>query len=283
MSRFATLYRAACADLALADAYQFPPDTIQYLHRLVGRAHNQLYRSQTFKFTTWLRQLCQDVPQRLFSDNSLRLAFCVFWGAFLLSMSLAYNSREYCERVLGEGVLGKIEEDFSHTMAGRSPNDSIAMSGYYIQHNGTIGLQCFALGMLFGIGGLVVTISQALILGAMFGHMATTNQWANFSNFVTAHGPFELTAIVLMSAAGMRMGFSWIDTRGLTRTASLERAAKEAVPAMCAGVILFAMAAAIKAFLSPTAAPYPLKAAVAVGSVLLLLFYFVVLGYPRSE
>ena len=108
VSRFATLYRAACADLALADAYQFPPDTIQYLHRLVGRAHNQLYRSQTFKFTTWLRQLCQDVPQRLFSDNSLRLAFCVFWGAFLLSMSLAYNSREYCERVLGEGVLGKI-------------------------------------------------------------------------------------------------------------------------------------------------------------------------------
>ena len=51
--RFASLYRAACADLALADAYQLPPDTVQYLHQLVGRAHNQLYRSQTFRWREW--------------------------------------------------------------------------------------------------------------------------------------------------------------------------------------------------------------------------------------
>jgi len=42
VSRFATLYRAACADLALAYAYQLPQNTVQYLHRLVGQAHNQL-------------------------------------------------------------------------------------------------------------------------------------------------------------------------------------------------------------------------------------------------
>ena len=42
--RFSTLYRAACADLALAEAYQLPPNTVVYLHRLVARAHNQLYR-----------------------------------------------------------------------------------------------------------------------------------------------------------------------------------------------------------------------------------------------
>jgi len=41
VARFAALYRAACADLALADSYQLPPNTDQYLHRLVGRAHNQ--------------------------------------------------------------------------------------------------------------------------------------------------------------------------------------------------------------------------------------------------
>ena len=37
VARFAALYRAACADLALADAYQLPPNTVQYLHQLVGR------------------------------------------------------------------------------------------------------------------------------------------------------------------------------------------------------------------------------------------------------
>ena len=63
--------------------------------------------------------------------------------------------------------------------------------------------------------------------------MAGTEQWENFSNFVTVHGPFELTGIVLMSAAGMRLGFSMIDTRGLTHSASLERPAEQSVPTMC--------------------------------------------------
>src|SRR3954465_3608425 len=64
MSRFAALYRAACADLALADAYQLPQNTVQYLHRLVGRAHNQLYRSRRFDFAAWNKMLFYDVPQK---------------------------------------------------------------------------------------------------------------------------------------------------------------------------------------------------------------------------
>src|SRR4051812_46985984 len=73
--RFGSLYRAACADLALADSYQLPPNTVFYLHSLVGRAHNQLYRSRTFKFKEWGHTLFYDVPQTLFKDRCLRLAF----------------------------------------------------------------------------------------------------------------------------------------------------------------------------------------------------------------
>ena len=46
IARFSELYRAACADLALAEAYQLPPKTVDYLHTLVARAHNQMYRSE---------------------------------------------------------------------------------------------------------------------------------------------------------------------------------------------------------------------------------------------
>ncbi len=38
ISRFSSLYRSACADLALAESYQLPPNTVDYLHRLVSRA-----------------------------------------------------------------------------------------------------------------------------------------------------------------------------------------------------------------------------------------------------
>ena len=50
-----------------------------------------------------------------------------------------------------------------------------------------------------------------------------------------------------------------------------------------AGVLLFLVAAGIEAFVSPSSAPYEIKAGVAVLCTLMLLFYFVFLGYPRRS
>src|SRR5690242_18991087 len=115
MARFAAPYRAVCADLALAEAYQLPPNTVSYLHRLVGRANNQLYRSRTFNFEELKRNLLEKVPQQLFSDRSLWLAFSLFWGVFLLTMVMAAEVkmpitgrplvRGFAERVVGESNL----------------------------------------------------------------------------------------------------------------------------------------------------------------------------------
>ena len=52
---------------------------------------------------------------------------------------------------------------------------------------------------------------------------------------------------------------------------------------MWTGVLLFLLAALIEAFVSPSSAPYAVKAGVAVVSTLLLLFYFVGLGYPGER
>ena len=92
---------------------------------------------------------------------------------------------------------------------------------------------------------------------------------------------FPLTAIVLSAGAGLKLGLSWIVTNGQSRTASLQQAGREAMPVIGAVMILFFLAAMIEGFLSPSPAPYWVKASVAVISVLLLVLYFVGLGYPR--
>lgn len=283
IARFASLYRAACADLALADAYQLPPNTVRFLHQLVGRAHNQLYRSRAFRVSTWGYELVFAVPQRLYRDNCLRLAFAVFYGFFAAAMFLGYVSPEFAERTLGRDQLTMMEEMHADSVSGTGLNQSGVMVGFYIQHNPGIGLQCFAAGLLLGVGGLFITLANAVQLGTVFGHMATTPQAENFFEFVTAHAPFELTAIVLCSAAGMRLGFSLIDTRGLSRIAALQRATYEAMPAMWGALILFVLAAMIEGVLSPSTAPYWIKLLVAGLSSGLLLFYFVLLGSPQSK
>jgi len=278
IAEFAARYRAACADLALADSYQLPPGTVRYLHQLVGRAHNQLYRSRKFNFRTWRHEMLVEVPARLVRDRILWLAMAMFWGTWMISMGLAYYSPGFAERMIGVEGLEGMRESFSKPIEGRSDDDSNIMIGFYIWHNAGIGLQCFAAGMLLGVGGLFVTIFNAASLGAAFGYMARVPEATNFYHFVTAHGPFELTAIVVSAAAGMRLGFSQIDTQGMGRGASLREAGRKAMPTICAAVILFAAAGLIEAFLSPSAAPYGVKATVAIVSTVLLLFYFFGLG-----
>ena len=286
VARFAALYRSACADLALADAYQLPPTTVSYLHDLVGRAHSQFYRSRRFDFAAWKEELLVNIPRRLFYDKSLWLAFGLFWGFFLASMYLASDLSplpNFTEQALGEDALLQLEKIYEDPIGGSGASGAeSAMFGYYVQHNTGIGLRCFAMGLLFGVGGLFATVFNATFLGAAFGHMTTVPQGEHFFDFVTAHGPFELTAIILSAAAGMRLGFSLVSTGGLNRSSSLLQASREAMPTMGAAMVLFAGAAVIEGFLSPSAVPYEIKAFVATLCSTLLLLYFVVLGYLRQ-
>lgn len=281
ISKFAALYRAACADLALADAYQLPPQTVQFLHRLVGRAHNQLYKSRTFEFESWGHKLFVEASQTIFGDRYVRLCFAIFWAVFLTSAFLAASPEiwpSYTVDLLGEETIESLEMMYAEEL-GRNPEDDMMMAGFYIFHNGGIGLKCFAL-MLLIVPGVYVTIYNASFLGACFGYMARPESVGreNFFEFVTAHGPFEMTAIVLAAGAGLRLGMSWIDTRGSTRVASMQRAGREVMPVVGAMIILFCFAAMIEGFLSPSAVPYWVKAGVAILSTLLLVFYFIGLG-----
>jgi uncharacterized membrane protein SpoIIM required for sporulation len=285
--RFATLYRSACADLALADAHHLPPMMVQYLHQLVGRAHNQMYRGSGFDYVTWGRMLFTDVPRRVFRDGCVQIAFVLFWGIFILAMILAANDSlapDFALRILKDDGIHTLETNFEKPIAGRDPRADAIMAGFYIQHNTSIGLRCFVGGLMV-IPGILITAFNALQLGAAFGYMARPDVPAgiNFFHFVTAHGPFELTAIVLSAGAGLRLGMAWIKTNGLARLDALRKTANEAMPIMAAAMILFFLAALIEGFLSPSAAPYAVKAAVALTSSGLLMFYFVVLGYPRED
>ncbi|MCA9248794.1 MAG: stage II sporulation protein M [Planctomycetales bacterium] len=288
VSRFAALYRAACADLALADAYHLPPGTVHYLHQLVGRAHNQLYRSRLFNFHAWGEEMFRRLPQRLFCDNALRLSFCVFWGIFLISMYLASDYSpvpDFAEAVAGKETLEQMELMYEEPISSNNRGAEMFgfMAGFYVWNNAGIGLRCFAAGLVYGVGGLFALVFNAALLGTIFGHMTTVSMSDNFFHFVTAHGPFELTAVVLSAAAGMRLGFSLVDTGGLRRGDSLRKAAGEAMPTAMAAVILFILAAGIEGFISPSPLPYSVKAAVFGISCALLLFYFVLLGLPRVD
>ncbi len=292
LGELSDLYRSACADLAMADQYRFSPDTVAYLHGLVARAHNSIYRSRSFQLQFWWDIAFRQAPQQIFRDHCVHICGLLFFGLFSLSAVLALNEQSFpgfAERVLGSQQIEQMEQsftsvDFESPDYSSSIDQNIAMVAFYIQHNTGIGLQCFSMGPLI-IPGLYMTALNGTVLGASFGYMARggTPGGNNFLEFVTAHGAFELTAIALAAAAGLRIGFGWLFTGGLTRMASLQRRAVEAVPVMSVSGVLFFLAALTEGLLSPTSVPYLFKAAWGVASSLALVYYFVVLGYPTES
>ena len=266
--RLGQLYRGVCSDLMLAESYDLPRDTVAYLHGLVGRAHNALYRAQGFRFRDWGRILFDTAPRTLRSDPALRLAAAVFVLSFLICALVAAAQPAFARQVVGEKFVEAIDHMYSRPVDSLSKEtqgrDDTAMAGYYIQHNTSIGLQCFAWGILFGVGSLFQLLSNGIVLGTLFGHMAVSPHAGNFYTFVTAHSSFELTAVVVAGAAGLRMGWGLIYTQGQSRTASLRREATRALPALGASVVLFVLAAFIEGFVSASPLPYWVKACVAI-------------------
>ena len=290
VNRFSQLYRAACADLALAESYQLPPKTVDYLHKLVARSHNQLYRAQRYQWSHWYKVIFNDTPKKIFNDGCVHFVFILFWGLFLLAGYLAYEDTVwpgFADDVLGEEQLSQMSESFAG-FNGRSWEENSAMFGFYIFNNAGIGLSCFV-SMLGLLPGLVILSFNAVHLGSSFGYMFRPDVGdasINFQNFVTAHGPFELTAIILSAGAGLRIGLSWIVTDGMGRLDSLQKTAIETLPVALCATALFIMAAMIEGFISPTPEkymPWWVKGLVAVLTSCMMMFYFVVLGYPRGN
>jgi uncharacterized membrane protein SpoIIM required for sporulation len=252
VKEFSDLYRDACADLALASAYQLPTGTVNYLHSLVARAHNQLYRSQHFDLQSMMDVVFVDTPRQIFREPCVHIASFLFWGLFALAAWLAYDRGywpTFAEDVAGTEALEQYVDMYSNVRARTWSENSFQM-GFYIVHNAGIGLNCFV-SMLPILPGLVTLSYNAVYLGAVFGFMFRPENGPageNFRVFVTAHGPFELTAIVLSAGAGLKIGVSWIFTQGRKRLDALRVAAKDTIPIILCAVVLFCLAAFIEGF-----------------------------------
>jgi uncharacterized membrane protein SpoIIM required for sporulation len=139
---------------------------------------------------------------------------------------------------------------------------------------------CFASGIFAGVGSLLFLAFNGIFLGLIFGYMLTVDRETSnhFFEFVSAHGPFELTGIALSGAAGLRMGLGMVATEGRSRLGGLQAAATQAMPILLVAAFLIAAAAPIEAWVSPSSLSLTTKRLVAGACSALLLIYFIILG-----
>jgi len=171
----------------------------------------------------------------------------------------------------------------SRRLGMREADTNLMMFGFYVWNNVGIGFQTFAGGLLAGVGSIWFLGSNGIVLGAVAGYLTQIGYVETFWSFVAGHSSWELIAIALSGAAGLRLGLAVIAPGRLTRKAALVAAARPAVQIMYGAALLFFVAAFVEAFWSPlTEVPFNAKLGVGMAGWALLIAYFAFAGRGRA-
>lgn len=286
--QFPQLYRQVCQHLAIARDRHYTPHLVERLNHLVLRGHQHLYKTQTRLMAKMLNFILADFPQRVRQEWRLvALSSLLFFGPLLsIFISIQINP-DLVSSILDQEQISQVEfmynPEAEHLGRNRDADSDFEMFGFYIQHNISIDFQTFAGGILFGLGSLFFLLFNGLYIGCIAGHLVHVGYSEPFFSFVAGHSSFELIAIVLAGATGLKLGIALIAPKRLTRLQALHHAAVNSVYLIYGIIGLSVLAAFIEAFWSSSMALDPLiKYSVGSSLWLLLISYFVLVGRNRA-
>lgn len=258
LEQFPKMYRQMCHDLALAQSRHYQAQLINRLNHLVLQGQQVLYRSQYSLLSHLSHFIVRGLPQSLRANRSyLLLSSLLFYGSGLVVFLLVQLNANAISFFIDANTLSKLESMYdpsaTHFGVERLSDSDFLMFAYYISHNIGIGFQTFASGLFFAVGSAFYLLVNGLHLGATSAHMLAIGYEQSFFSFVITHGAFELNAIVLAGASGLKLGSALLFPARLPRYKALEQQAKQAFPLVIATFLLLLIAAFIEAFWSSSA------------------------------
>jgi uncharacterized membrane protein SpoIIM required for sporulation len=282
--RIAALYRRACEQLALARARSYPAYLQDRLDRLTADAHQVIYQQRELGAAALWRIVARDFPRAVRADAAyLWIATALMAIPTLVLAVLVHQQPNLILSVVDAGMAAQLEQMYSTSAESigrtREAGSDWMMFGFYIRNNVGVAFQCFASGLAAGLGTIFFLVYNGALFGAVAGYLTERGLGETFYSFVATHAAFELTAIVLSGAAGLKLGHSLLAPKRRTRRQSLVQAARECVVIVYGVTAMLIVAAAVEAFWSSAQwVPATVKYGVAAGCWLVVFGYLALQG-----
>jgi uncharacterized membrane protein SpoIIM required for sporulation len=282
-------FRRLCHDVSLARDRNYSSVLIDALQRRVLAAHQRVYGARGDLRGDWLAFLGGGLPRLVRAERRFVLASALlFFVPLLLCIWLAQVFPESVYYILPPESVAEYERMYAPET--RRPGMSngvvaegqLAMTMLYIGNNVRIDFQCFAGGILFGLGSLFFLVYNGLAIGMVAGHLTEVGYTSTFWGFVAGHSAPELIGVVLSGAAGLKIGYALIAPGRRSRRAALAEAAHGAVRLLYGAAFLTFCAAFVEALWSPLLGlPFALKIGVGLALWGALIVYFCGVGRRR--
>ncbi len=284
------LYRAACADLLIAQHELADAALTDYLNGLVARGYARVYGRRRLQRVHVFEFLWRDFPRLVRRERlAIALSACLLVGGAISGAAVIsldpqamglvipdmHQARTPEERVRAEAVEGSAKV-----------GPAAVFSSFLFTHNIQVTFLVFALGVTFGVGTAAVLFWNGVPLGALAAQYHASGQGLFFWAWILPHGVVELTVVIIAGAAGLLLA------RGLwcpglrSRRAALVIEARAAVRLIAGGMPLLVVAGVVEGTISQMHAPvmpYSAKLTFAAALFAALMLYLSRGGIERNR
>jgi uncharacterized membrane protein SpoIIM required for sporulation len=262
------LYRRAATDLAHAQATFPNTDVHRFLNQLCGRAYGAVYRAPPLSVASLRRFFAATFPAaaRETLRYTLVAAGCMVLGILLGATTVALEPGG-AQRLVSPELLDFIERRELWTDVALTSHTPSEMATGIFLNNLRVAFAAFAMGITGGIGTVLLVLYNGLFLGAVAAACFQHGLGLALLDFITAHGPVELSVICITGGAGLVIGHALIAPGERPRGAHLRERARLAVQLVLGCAPFLVAIGVVEGFVSPgTFFPWPLKALVGVAS-----------------
>ncbi len=278
-----TLYRRAASDLAHAQTFYAGTDAHRFLNQLCGQAYAAIYQPPRERLAAVRAFFRREFPATLRAEGRF---VAVSAGLFLLGMLLGalvvLLEPRGAELLVPEHLRAYVAQGRMWTDDLLSVMPPGAAASSIATNNLTVTFSVFALGLTLGLGTVFILVNNGVMLGATGALCIREGLGVKFFDFVSAHGPVELSIITIAGGAGLMVGHALIDPGELPRGQALALRGREAVKLVLGCAPFLAAIGVVEGFVSP-GDYFPTEAKAALGLTLGALFWGYLLRAGREE
>lgn len=265
-------YRQVLHDHALAASRYPETGSARRLWRLALEGTQWLQRDRGTGTVSVLGFFTRSFPRAMRRlGPHLAVATLLFASAGLIGLSLAIVQPAMGTAFLGPEAMAGLREGRLWTEALTTTIPPAVSSSAIATNNMGVAIMAWAGGALAGLGALWVVLLNGFMLGVIVGTTLPYAMTGRLLEFVAAHGPLELTLIVVSAAAGLAMGQALVAASDRPRRDVVRDASRQSLVVLGGCLPWFVLLGVVEGLISPSPDVTPALKAV-LGLSLWLLF-----------
>lgn len=211
LERHAADHRQVLADFAYARTHFPDSELTARLRRAAFAGHRTLSpRPAPRRGGAW-RFFVEDYP-RAFREHlpELRAALGVFAGSAALGMAFTLYNPAVAAVWFGTKAVEDVRGGTLWTDGILAAAPPAMLASRILTNNITVGLTCWAGGLLLGAGSALALAVNGMMFGSVLALVSTFDLGDRLFAFIAAHGPLELFLLCVCGAAGLRLGVAQV-------------------------------------------------------------------------